>query len=194
VGAGCGAGVMLPRSRVAWPGDSLGSPHVSVLRGLYARFQHLVHELLKFGVVGAAAFVVDVGMFNVFRLGVGLGPLTSKTLSVVMATTVAYFGNRHWTFRHRGRHGISREYVMFFLLNGVGLGIALTCLWFSHYVLGLRNAVADNIAANVVGLGLGTIFRFWSYRRFVFPHPDELGVASTSASSAEARNSANTGG
>jgi hypothetical protein len=25
------------------------------------------------------------------------------------------------------------------------------------------------VAANVIGLALGTMFRFWSYRRWVFP-------------------------
>jgi putative flippase GtrA len=143
---------------------------VRLLRALYARIDHLVHELLKFGLVGAVAFVVDVGGFNLLRYSVlEHKPLTAKTISVVAATLVAYLGNRHWTFRHRGRHGIGRESLLFFVLNGVGLLIALACLAFSHYVLGLTSPLADNIAANVIGLGLGTIFRFWSYRTFVFP-------------------------
>jgi putative flippase GtrA len=131
----------------------------------------LVRELGAFGVVGLAALAVDVGSFNVLRGPVGLGPLTSKVGSVVLATTVAYAGNRWWTYRHRERGAMSREYSLFFLFNGVGLGIALTCLAVSHYLLGFRSALADNVAANVVGLVLGTAFRFWSYRRFVFVEP-----------------------
>lgn len=137
--------------------------------GVYYGLGHLVRELMKFGVVGGVAFVVDVGLFNVLRVGLDVGPLTSKTVSVVAATTVAYFGNRHWTFRHRGRSGLRREYALFFVLNGVGLGIALLCLAISHYVLSFTSALADNVAANGVGLALGTAFRFWSYRRWVFP-------------------------
>lgn len=139
-----------------------------VLSSLSARFAHLVHELAKFGTVGAAAFMVDITVFNLLRLGVDLGPLTSKTLSVVAAATFAYFGNRHWTWKHRDRTGLAREYALFFLLNAVGLAIALGCLAASHYVLGLQGAVADNVSANVVGLALGTTFRFWSYRKWVF--------------------------
>ena len=52
----------------------------------------------------------------------------------------------------------------------IGLGISLTILWFSHYVLGLTSPLADNISANIVGLGAGSLFRFWAYRRFVFTH------------------------
>lgn len=136
----------------------------------YYRLGHLVRELLKFGVVGGIAFVVDVTLFNLL-LGATDKPLTSKTLSTVVATTVSYTGNRLWTFRRRTRSGVRREYALFFLLNGVGLAIALCCLAASHYLLGFTSRLSDNIAANVVGLALGTTFRFWSYRRFVFRAP-----------------------
>jgi putative flippase GtrA len=144
---------------------------------LYYRLDHLVRELMKFGVVGSFAFVVDVGMFNLLMYAGGTGPLydkplTAKTISVIAAVTVAYFGNRHWTFRHRGRSNLGREYTLFFVLNGVGLMIALSCLGFSRYLLGLHGPLADNIAANGFGLVLGTAFRFWSYRRWVFPALD----------------------
>jgi len=96
-------------------------------------------------------------------------PISAKIVSVAVATVVAYFGNRYWTFRARGRTRMSRELAMFFLLNGVGMLIAISCLYVSHYVLGLTSALADNLSANVIGLGLGTLFRFWSYRKWVFP-------------------------
>ena len=144
------------------------------LLSLYRRLDHLVHELMKFGVVGAFAYVIDAGSFNLLRYAGGEGllhdkPLSAKTISVILATTFAYLANRHWTFRHRDRHGLGREYTMFFALNGVGLLIALTCLGTSHYLLGLTSPLADNISANGIGLVLGTAFRFWSYRKWVFP-------------------------
>ena len=148
---------------------------MKLLTDVYHRLEHLVHEILKFGVVGGMAYIVQTGVFNLLRYAGGesalLGdkPLTALTIAVIAATTVAYFGNRHWTFRHRGRQGLRREYTLFFLLNAAALGIALACLGFSHYVLGLTSPLADNISANVVGVGMGTLFRFWSYRRWVFP-------------------------
>ena len=154
-----------------------------IARGISAlrnQFGTLVREIAKFGIVGLFALVVDIGTFNLLRYSGGEGPffdkpITAKVISVAVATTVAYFGNRYWTFRHRGRTNMGREYIMFFLLNGVALLIAVSCLWFSHYVLHLDSALADNISANVVGLALGTLFRFWSYRTFVFPQiPDDV--------------------
>ena len=62
-----------------------------------------------------------------------------------------------------------REYPIFFIVNAIGMGIALACLAVCHYVLGLTSPLADNVSANGVGLLLGSGFRFWAYRRFVFP-------------------------
>jgi putative flippase GtrA len=140
-----------------------------------ARGRRLLEEMAKFGVVGAVAFVVDVAVFNALRFEGELWsgplshkPITCKVISVCVATLVTYAGNRHWTWRHRSRRGLRRELTLFVLLNGVGMLIAVLCLAVSHYLLGLTSALADNVSANGVGLVLGTAFRFWSYRRWVF--------------------------
>jgi putative flippase GtrA len=137
------------------------------MRALYRRWQVIVHELAKFGIVGAFNTVLDFGVFNLLRAGFHVGPLTSSTIALVIAATSSYFMNRHWTFRHRARSGVGREYSLFFLLNGIGLGLQLTCLAVSHYGLGFDSLVADNIA-KAVGLVIGTIFRFTTYKRWVF--------------------------
>jgi putative flippase GtrA len=143
------------------------------------RLMAFAREAAKFGVVGAVGFVVDVGLFNLLRYAGDPGllehkPLTAKAISVTVATMVTYLGNRHWTWSERARSGVRREVTLFFVLNGIGMAIALGCLAVSHYVLDLRSPLADNISANVVGLVLGMIFRFWSYRTFVFRrHPDD---------------------
>ena len=132
-------------------------------------------ELGKFGAIGLAAYVIDLTIFNLLRFSGGEGPLfdkplTAKVLSVLVATTFAYFGNRHWTFKDRTRSSFRREYALFFVFNGVGMIISLACLWISHYLLGFESALADNISANVIGLVLGTVFRFWGYHNWVFPN------------------------
>lgn len=143
-------------------------PPVRALLRAYYRLGALVRELMKFGVVGSIAYVVDVVVFNL-ALSATEKPLTSKVVSTVVAMTVAYAGNRTWTFRLRSRSGLRREYLLFVFFNGVGLAIALVCLATSHYLFGFTSRLADNIAANVVGLVLGSAFRFWAYRRYVFP-------------------------
>lgn len=136
--------------------------------------RRVVGEASRFGVVGALGFVVDVGVFNLLRLVVGVGPITSKALAVLAAATVAYLANKHWAFAHRESvHPPHREYTLFLALNGVGLGLTLVPLAVSYYLLGWTSALAQNVSANVVGLALGTAFRFWAYRRWVFTHMPE---------------------
>lgn len=147
-------------------------------RALTQRLRRGAGELSRFGAVGVGAFVIDVGLFNLL---VHVGdpgpladkPLTAKTVSTVVATIFAYQVNREWTWKDRVRRGFWREYSLYFLLNAIGLIITLVPLAVSRYLLGLDSAISDNISANLIGVGLGTIFRFWSYRRWVFPAVEE---------------------
>jgi putative flippase GtrA len=83
----------------------------SLIDRLRGSLSALYREIAKFGVVGAFAFVIDVGLFNLLMYVGPLNdkPLTAKAISVIAATTFAYFGNRFWTFRHRGRTHMGRE-------------------------------------------------------------------------------------
>jgi putative flippase GtrA len=146
-------------------------------RALLDRFGHLIHEMGKFGAVGGISFLVDIVLFNFAVGALGMERLTAKTFSTVVAASIAFVGNRFWTWRHRERSGLAREYGLYFFFNAVGLGIGLGCLAVSHYGLGaiwpsaFKSLLADNISANLVGTALGTLFRFWAYRRFVFGGP-----------------------
>jgi putative flippase GtrA len=142
-----------------------------MLRSLEDRLRAAFSEIAKFGTVGALAFVVDIGLFNVLLHEAPHKPLTAKIISTVVAATIAFILNRAWSFRHRQRSSLRREYLLFFVLNAIGLVIAVGCLGLSHYVLGLHSKLADNVSANGFGVALGTLFRFWSYRRFVWLAP-----------------------
>jgi len=142
-------------------------------------------EVSAFLAVGAAGYVVDVGAFNAlrgldpFRL---MDPTVARTLAMLLAMCVTYFGHRLLTWRqHRGSTG-GRELGLFVVLNLIGLAISDACLVISHDLLGLTSLLADNISANVIGLGLGSIFRFLTYRRFVFtPRADEVAAVTVAS-------------
>jgi len=145
---------------------------VRAVRALVARFRVLLTELTRFGIVGFLSLFVDLAVFNLVLAAMPHKPLTAKVVSTLASATNAYLLNRHWSFRDRTRqHALGRELGLFALLNGVGLALALSCLALSHYVFGFESRLADNIAANGFGLVLGTAFRFWSYRRFVWIAP-----------------------
>ena len=142
----------------------------------------LVREMLKFGVVGAVAFVIDLGGYNLLVFGPHLlgmfgqqttqgvlhdKPLTARIIAATVSTLVAWVGNRMWTFRHRRNRQASHELALYLLFNVVAMVISVACLGISRYVFGLHTQLADNVT-NIFGIVLGTLFRFWSYRKWVF--------------------------
>lgn len=128
-------------------------------------------EVATFLAVGAVGYVVDVTGFNVLRSDSFMGaadPAYARIAAVTLAMVVTYLGNRLFTWRGRGRGDRRREIALFVVFNLIGLAFSVATLVVSHDLLGLTSRLADNISANVVGLALGTLFRYWSYRTFVF--------------------------
>lgn len=146
----------------------------------------LLGQLARFGVVGLGGLVLDVGIFNLLRLTVlapeevATGPIIAKVISTSIAIVFNWLGNRYWTFRATRRRQAVREAIEFIAVSIAGSLLSLLCLWFSHYVLGYTSALADNISSNVIGLALGTAFRFVFYRWWVF-HPNRSGGPSSSS-------------
>ena len=129
-------------------------------------------EFIQFGLVGATAFIVDMGLFNLLQhgpLGVLAGhPNAAQFIAAATATLYSWIANRLWTYRGRTRDNATREAILFFVANICGIAISQFCLLFTHYILGLTSALADNIAVYVVGFVLGTAFRFFFYHYVVF--------------------------
>ena len=146
---------------------------MTVVRGLYVRFQRLIHEAAKFGVVGIVGVIITNGGYGLLHNTFGLGPVTATTIATIVATAISYVANRYWSFRHRERTGVAREGVIFFVLNGVGLLIQDAVVAFNFYILSNgHNKAAEFIALNA-GIALATLFRFWSYRKWVWVEPGD---------------------
>lgn len=137
------------------------------------RILDIRHELMKFGSIGFLAYIVGVGGFNLLvhtdKAPFASKPITGSVISGIVSIMVSYLGNRHWTWKNRSKKAAYREITLFFLINIIGLIFSSLTLAFSRYVLGFNSALSDNISANVIGVGIGTLFRFWAYRTWVFP-------------------------
>jgi len=140
------------------------------------------HELIKFAIVGATTFVIDSAIFYTLKLTVlEPKPVTAKIISGIVAVIASYILNREWSFRDRGGRERHHEALLFFGFSGVGVLLSMAPLWFSSYVLDLRvpavsltmENIADFISAFIIGNLLQMAFRFWAFRRWVFP--DEFG-------------------
>jgi putative flippase GtrA len=136
------------------------------------RFQSIAHEIMKFGLVGVLNTLINLAVFNALLIAVhDVGRVKANFVATAVATVFAYVMNRYWTFKHRpSEHSRSREFLLFVFFNVVGLGIESALIGGTVYILGANTIVAVNIA-KILGLVLGTIFRFWAYRTFVFKPP-----------------------
>ncbi len=126
-------------------------------------------EAVKFAVIGGLNVVVNAAVFNLL-LALPVfenGQLKAKVVATCVAVVSSYFMNRHWTYKDRDKSAAHREFTLFLVFNGIGMAIELAVMGITKYWLGLTSLFALNVAV-FVGLGLGTVFRFFTYRRFVF--------------------------
>jgi putative flippase GtrA len=146
--------------------------HPSTLREyLRNSWRILLKEVTAFGFVGGIALIIDVGIFTWLAPH---GALKAKAASTVVATTFAYFGNRHLSFSHRARTGLARETSFFFAINLITLIFSELIIALFVYPLNYGHGSRTVFFVNLGTIVLGTIFRFWSYKRFVFLHPDRV--------------------
>jgi putative flippase GtrA len=136
------------------------------------------HELIKFAIVGATTFFIDSGLFYTLKLTVlEPKPVTAKIISGIVAVIASYILNREWSFRDRGGRERHHEALLFFVFSGVGVLLSMAPLWISSYVFQLRaphvsltvENISDFVAAYLLGNLLQMAFRFWAFRRWVFP-------------------------
>jgi putative flippase GtrA len=118
--------------------------------------------------VGGACFLLDVTLFQLLYVHVGTGAVTAKLASTLISMTAAFAGHRYWSFSHRARTGLRREYLLFAGINGLTLLLGLSIVALVRYPLGQDSAVVLQ-AANVSSIALGTVVRYLTYRRWVFP-------------------------
>jgi putative flippase GtrA len=155
-------------------------------QALYERFRHPAYEFAKFAVVGIAGVFVTNAVYDLLNLHLGVGPVTATTAATVVAMIGTYLGNRYWSFRTRQRTRVVREIVIFAVLNGIALLLQDATVAVNYYLLHLgHDKLAAFVALNL-GIALATVFRFWSYRQFVWsarhPDPDRAGPQPISGS------------
>ncbi|OLT12176.1 sugar translocase [Pseudonocardia sp. CNS-139] len=135
-------------------------------------------ELVKFALVGGSTWVIDTAVFLFLKATVLVDkPLTSKIIAVLVATIVSYVLNREWSFRTRGGRERHHEAALFFLVSGIGVAVYTAPLAISRYVFHLQEPevslltqeIADFVSGQILGVLAGMAFRWWGFRRFVFP-------------------------
>jgi len=163
---------------VHWPLVSFTDATIARMPRVIQPYLLRHHELIKFAIVGGTTFVIDSVIFYTLKLTIlEPKPVTAKVIAGIVAVIASYVLNREWSFRNRGGRERHHEALLFFAFSGVGVLLSMAPLWFSSYVLQLREPmvsltvenVADFVSAYIIGNLLQMAFRFWAFRRWVFP-------------------------
>lgn len=157
---------------------SFADATIARLPGPIRPFAERHHELIKFAIVGATTFVIDSAIFYTLKLTIlEPKPVTAKVIAGIVAVIASYILNREWSFRDRGGRERHHEALLFFGVSGVGVVLSMLPLWLSRYVLDFQvpnvslavENIADFLSAYLIGNLLQMAFRFWAFRRWVFP-------------------------
>jgi putative flippase GtrA len=168
----------ISRPSVHSPVVSFADATIARLPQVFQPYAQRHHEFIKFAIVGGTTFIVDSALFYTLKLTIlEPKPVTAKVISGIVAVIASYVLNREWSFRDRGGRERHHEALLFFAFSGVGVLLSMAPLWFSHYVLQLRvpavtltvENITDFISAYIIGNLLQMAFRFWAFRRWVFP-------------------------
>ncbi len=135
-----------------------------VLRG---QLDQLLREVAKFGAVGGAGLLVNLAVFNLVRHTTELPVVRASVLATVIAIAFNYVGFRYFTYRDRDKSGRTKELTLFLLFSVVGLVIENGILYAATYGFGWDSPLQSNVF-KFLGIGIATLFRFWSYRTWVF--------------------------
>ncbi|MGP4085832.1 GtrA family protein [Streptomyces sp. KR55] len=134
---------------------------------LRQRIERLVREVAKFGAVGGAGLLVNLLVFNLVRHVTDLQVVRASVIATVVAIAFNYVGFRYFTYRDRDKSGRTKEMSLFGLFSAVGLVIENGVLYTATYGFDWDSPLQSNIF-KFLGIGIATLFRFWSYRTWVF--------------------------
>ncbi|MGD1112181.1 MAG: GtrA family protein [Mycobacterium sp.] len=157
---------------------SFADATISRLPGVFQPYAQRHHEFIKFAIVGGTTFIIDSAIFYTLKLTIlDYKPVTAKVIAGIVAVIASYVLNREWSFRNRGGRERHHEALLFFAFSGVGVLLSMAPLWVSSYILQLREPmvsltvenIADFVSAYIIGNLLQMAFRFWAFRRWVFP-------------------------
>ncbi|MFF7044760.1 GtrA family protein [Streptomyces massasporeus] len=132
-----------------------------------SRLRRIVREVAKFGAVGGVGVLVNLAVFNLVRHTTDLQVVRASVIATVVAIVFNYVGFRYFTYRDRDKSRRTREMTLFLLFSAIGLVIENGVLYAATYGFGWNSPLQNNVF-KFLGIGIATLFRFWSYRSWVF--------------------------
>lgn len=112
--------------------------------------KNLIAQIMKFGVVGVIAFVIDYGVMVFLTEVFGLNPVVSATISFIVSVIFNYIASMRYVFSHKEDMSRSREFVIFIVLSVIGLIINDILMWAGTELVSIDYRIVKIFATAVV--------------------------------------------
>jgi len=136
-------------------------PHIRLLHGMRRPANWL--QLVRFGLVGAVGFVVNLGVYALFVHPIGVDYHIAAVAAWMVAVANNFILNRHWTFE--ARDGRARfQAARFVVVSLVAFGVSLLLL-----TLLVESGGMAKVPAQAIAVAASTPLNFlgnklWSFR------------------------------
>lgn len=120
--------------------------------------QRLIDQIVKFGIVGVVATIVDYALLMLLSQVVGIDAVVSAGISYCVSLVLNYLLSMRYVFSHRENLSRSREFVTFVVLSLIGFGLNELVMW-----LGTRALGTTGLAVTVTKAIATAIVMVWNF-------------------------------
>lgn len=133
--------------------------------GAHMAIKNLIKQFLKFQVVGCIAFVIDYGGLMLLSQACGMDPVLAAAISYIVSTVFNYYASMKFVFTHKDGMSRRREFMIFFILSVIGLGLNEIIIWIGTSYWGV-DAFAVT-ASKLVATCIVAVYNFFTRRYFL---------------------------
>ena len=111
----------------------------------------LFNQLIKFGLVGGIAFIIDYGIMVFLTEVFKVPSLISAAISFTVSVIFNYIASVKWVFDvDKEKNGKAKELIVFIILSVIGLGINELIMWIMDKQFGIYYMISKIVATIVV--------------------------------------------
>ncbi len=119
------------------------------MKELLKKHEKLVKQILKFGVVGGGAFLIDYSILYVLTEFVGIHYLISSVISFIISLIFNYILSIYWVFDVTKKQ-TAKEIIIFVILSVIGLGINQIVMYVGSDLLQIYYMITKLVATFIV--------------------------------------------